>query len=48
VRHHLAADLAEPRQAIGDVDETVLVDPRDVAADVPAVRHHRARASSSR
>ena len=31
VRHHLAADLAEARQPIGDPDEARLVDARDVA-----------------
>jgi hypothetical protein len=37
VRDHLAADFAEPAQAVGDLDETILVFGGDVAGDVPAV-----------
>src|ERR1043165_5077526 len=37
VRHHLAGDLAEARESIGDADEATLVDGRDVAGDVPAI-----------
>ena len=33
MRHHLAADLAEARQPVGDGDEAVLVHPGDVARD---------------
>src|SRR5579872_3596381 len=37
VRHHLAADLAEAREAVSDPDEALVVDDRDVARYVPAV-----------
>jgi hypothetical protein len=37
VRHHLAADLGEAREAVGDAQEAVVVEQRDVARDVPAV-----------
>jgi hypothetical protein len=37
VRNHLAADLAEPAQPVGDADEAVFVHRRDVAGVVPAV-----------
>ena len=39
MRHHLAADLAEARQTVGDRDEAVLVDGRDIAGDIPAAAH---------
>ena len=35
VRHHLAADLAETAQAIGDLQKAVFVERGDVAGDVP-------------
>ena len=37
VRHHFAADFAEAAQAVGDLQEAVLVHRRDVAGDIPAV-----------
>ena len=37
VRHHLACNLAEARQPVGDPDEPRVVDGRDVAGDIPAV-----------
>ncbi len=40
VRHHLAADLAEAAQAVGDLQEAVFVNGRDVAGDIPAVAQH--------
>ncbi|OQA25608.1 MAG: hypothetical protein BWY59_01709 [Verrucomicrobia bacterium ADurb.Bin345] len=40
VRHHLAPDLAEAREAVGDRHEPVLVHDRDVAGVVPSVAQH--------
>src|SRR5207247_7077678 len=37
VRNHLAADFAEPAQAVSDADEPVFIDGGDVARVVPAV-----------
>ena len=37
VRNHLAADLAEAAEAVGDLQEAVLVNGGDVAGDIPAV-----------
>ena len=37
MRDHLAADLAEAREPIGDEDEPVFVDLRDVARHIPAI-----------
>jgi hypothetical protein len=41
VGHHLAADLAEPRQPVGQEDEAVVIDHPDVARRVPPVLHDR-------
>ena len=35
--NHLAADLAEATQTIGDLQEPVFVQGRDIASDIPAV-----------
>src|SRR5262249_29546005 len=40
VGHHFAADFAESRQAVGQLDETVVIDAADVAGNVPAVADH--------
>ena len=48
VRHHLAGDLAEAREAIGDPHETGLVDRRDVPRDIPAVAEHLGASSPAR
>ena len=40
-RHHLAADLGEPRQPARDRDVALGVDAGHVAGDVPAVEQHR-------
>ena len=37
VRNHLAGDLAEAREPVGNADEAIVVEPRDVAGDIPAV-----------
>ena len=37
MRDHLAADLRESRQPVGDGDEAVFIDRRQVAGDIPAV-----------
>src|SRR5262249_29778563 len=37
VRHHLAADLGETRHAIGDTEESVVVDLHHVSSYIPAV-----------
>ena len=43
VRHHLAADLREPREPAGDLQEAVLAQEALVARDVPAVAEGGAR-----
>ena len=43
VRDHLTSDLGKPGEAVGDADETFLVDYRDVTGDVPAVADRRRR-----
>ena len=40
MRHHLAADLTEAAQAVGDREEAVRVHRRDVAGRVPTVSQH--------
>jgi len=40
VRHHFAADFAEAVQPVGDLQETVLVERRDVAGAIPAIAQH--------
>src|SRR5262245_31359919 len=37
MRDHLTANLAEPAEAVGDMDESVFVDGGDVAGVVPAI-----------
>ncbi len=37
VRHHFAADLAEPTESVGDGQEPVFIQRGDVAGDIPAV-----------
>src|SRR5262249_46211318 len=37
VRHHLTADLAEAREPVGDGEEAVLIDRREIAGVIPAV-----------
>src|SRR5262245_22516246 len=43
VRHHLASNLAETRQAIGDRDKAIGVDYGDITRDIPAVLQHFCR-----
>ena len=43
VRHHLAADLREPREPAGDLEEAVLAQEALVAGHVPAVVEGGAR-----
>jgi hypothetical protein len=40
VRHDLAANLAEARDAVRDRDETILIDHSDIAGRVPSVVQH--------
>src|SRR5437773_9979082 len=37
VRNHLTRNLAEAAQPVGNFDESVLVDRRDIPGDVPAI-----------
>ena len=37
VRHHLAADLAEPAQTVCDCEKPILVQRRNISRDIPAV-----------
>src|SRR5438552_2437035 len=37
VRNHLTCNLAEAAQPVGNFDESVLVDRRDIPGDVPAI-----------
>ncbi len=41
MRHHLAADFGKTRQPVGDGDESIFVDRRNVTGDIPAVLHGR-------
>src|SRR5437867_2313756 len=43
VRHHLASDFAETRQAVGDMDEPIGVYHGDITRDVPPVPQHFCR-----
>ena len=40
MRHHLAADLGKPALAARDRDESLVIQPSDVAGAVPAVADH--------
>ena len=41
VRHHLAADFAESRQAIGDAQEPVVIYHGEIASAIPVVMERR-------
>jgi len=39
VRNHFAPDFAEAAEPVGDLQEAIFIEARDVAGDIPAVAH---------